>query len=292
MNAGLENKIIKRRIRGSYLLSIFSISLVLFLIGIVLFLVVESKRFSNFLKENIVFTIDLDENLSEPEILMIQKLIEAKNYVKESVYITADETAKKFSKEIGEDFMELFEANPFPPSIEVKLFSNYLNNDSLKKVEEDLSKIEGVKEIYYQKSILHLINENVRKISLIVLLISSIMFLIALTLINNTIRLLIYSKRFIIRTMQLVGASNSFIRRPFLIYSFIQGIVSSIISIFLIYLILKMCEKEFDISILSKNLETFLFLSLIIFITGICINFFSTFIAVNKYLYIETDKLY
>lgn len=292
MNTVIENKIIKRRLRGSYLLSIFSISLVLFLIGIVLFLIIETNRISNFLKENIIFTLELDENLSEPEILMIQKRIEAKSYVKESQYITADETAKKFSEEIDENLLKLLETNPFSPSIEVKLYSNYLNNDSLKKVEQDLAKIEGIKEIFYQKSLLHLVNENVKKISLFVLILSAIMLLIALTLINNTIRLLIYSKRFIIRTMQLVGASNDFIRRPFLFNSLVQGLLASIFSISLLYFILKLIEKELEGFVLIKNIDSFIVMSIIIFVISIIINFISTYVAVNKYLYIEVDKLY
>jgi len=288
----VENKIIKRKLRGSYLLSVFSISLVLFLVGIVLFLVIETKRISNFLKENIIFTIDIDENLTEPEIFLLQKRLEAKSYVKESRYISPDETAKRFAEEIGENFLDIFETNPFTPSIEIKLFSNYLNNDSLKNVEKDLKNIEGIKEIYYQKSFLHIVNENVKKISAFVLIVSFIMLLITLTLINNTIRLLIYSKRFLIRTMQLVGAGNDFIRRPFLLYSLIQGVIASLISTGLLYFIMKMIEKELEGYKLIRDVESFIILSIVIFITSIVINFVSTYVAVNRYLYIETDKLY
>lgn len=162
----------------------------------------------------------------------------------------------------------------------------------MKKVELDLAKIDGIKEIFYQKSLLHIVNENIKKISLFVLILSSVMLLIAITLINNTIRLLIYSKRFIIRTMQLVGASNDFIRRPFLFYSILQGLLSAIFSVSLLYFILKLIEKELDGFVIIRNINSLIVMAIIIFIISIIINFISTYIAVNKYLNIDVDKLY
>ncbi len=287
-----EVKIEKRRLRSSYFTSTISITLLLILLGSIGLLLLNTKRISDYVRENIIFKVILKDNIREVDIFQIQKALDAKRYVKETVYIPKEQAAVELQQELGEDFIEHIGHNPLLPSIEVKFLASYANNDSIAVIESELKEFDQIKEVYYQKNLIHTVNENVKKISLVVLIFSCFLLLIAIALINNTIRLAIYSKRFIIRTMQLVGATAGYIRRPFLFRSILQGIVGALIAMAVLVGFIYFLQNEMSGIIRLTDMTVLLLLFTIVMILGIIINWLSTYAAVSKYLRIKTDKLY
>jgi len=287
-----EAKLEKRRLRSSYFTSTVSISLLLILLGSIGLLLLNTKRLSDYVRENIIFKVILKDNIREVDIFQIQKALDAKHYVKETVYIPKEKAAIELQQELGEDFIEHIGHNPLLPSIEVKFLASYANNDSIALIENDLKEFDQIKEVFYQKNLIHTVNENVKKISFIVLIFSSFLLLIAIALINNTIRLAIYSKRFIIRTMQLVGATTGYIRRPFLFRSTIQGITGALVAMAVLSALIYFLQNEMNGIIRLNDLKVLLLLFTIVMLLGIIINWISTYAAVSKYLHIKTDKLY
>ncbi len=282
----------KTKLRSSYVTLVVSVSLVLFLLGILGIILINAKGLSDYFRENLSFSVMLDDDAKEADIRMLQKDLDAKHYVKSTEYISKDEAAVKMKEELGEDFISFLGDNPLPPSIDVYLISSYTKPDSVSKIEKYILQYPFVKEVFYQESLLFLINENVNKISLFLLVISSFLFLIALTIINNTIRLSIYSKRFLIRTMQLVGATRSFIRRPFIVQSVFHGFLAALIAMVLLSGLLYLIEKEFFLMFTFNSTNLLLLLGAALIISGILINIISTYFSVNRYLGISEDKLY
>ena len=287
-----ETNVLKRRLRSSYITSLISISLVLFMLGLVGILFINTNKISEIVKENIGFSVIMKEGIKEADILRLQKNLDATRYVKSTEYITKERAAKEFQVEYGEDFVNFLGYNPLLSSIEVKLYARFANADSVAMVEKDLKNLEQVKEIYYQKSLVHLIDQNVKRISAIILMFCGLLFVIAISLINNTIRLSVYSKRFLIHTMQLVGATSSFIRKPFLYKSILHGIYGTIIAVSLIVLTLFWAEKQLEDIVKLTDFTSVFLLCLILLIMGVVINLISTYFAVNKYLKLKTDDLF
>jgi cell division transport system permease protein len=287
-----ENGTSKAKLRSSYVTLVVSVSLVLFLLGILGLVLINAKELSDYFRESLSFSVMLDDAAKEADIRMLQKDLDAKAYVKSTEYVSKDKAAAKMKEELGEDFISFLGDNPLPPSIDVYLVSDYTNPDSVAKIEKYILLYPFVKEVYYQESLLFLINENVRKISLFLLVLSSFLFLIALTIINNTIRLSIYSKRFLIRTMQLVGATRSFIRKPFIVQSAFHGFLAALIAMTLLLALLYLIEKEFFMMFAFESTELLILLGAAIIIVGVCINIMSTYFSVNRYLSISEDKLY
>jgi cell division transport system permease protein len=287
-----ESGLSKIRLRSSYLTLVISVSLVLFLLGMLGLVLINARELSNYLRESISFQVFLDDNAKEADMRMLQKDLDAKPYVKSTKYVSKDEAAAKMKADLGEDFISFLGDNPLPPSIDVYLYAGYTSPDSVAKIEKYVKEYPFVKDVYVQESLLFLINENVRKISLFLLVISTFLFLIALTIINNTIRLSIYSRRFIIRTMQLVGATRAFIRRPFLVQSAIHGLLAALIAMSLIMGLLYLIEKEFLMMFTFESTKLLLLLGVSIIILGVLINIISTYFSVNRYLSISEDKLY
>jgi cell division transport system permease protein len=282
----------KARLRGSYLTLVISVSLVLFLLGILGLVIINAKGLSEYLRESLSFSVMLDDNAREADIRMLQKDLDAKPFVKSTEYVSKDEAAVKMKEDLGEDFISFLGDNPLPPSIDVYLYASYTNPDSVAKMEKYVMEYPFVKEVLVPESLLFLINENVRKVSLSLLIISSFLLLIAVTIINNTIRLAIYSKRFLIRTMQLVGATRSFIRKPFLIRSVYHGVIAALIAMLLLMGLLYLVEKEFLMLYSFRSTNLLVILGALIIFLGILINLVSTFFSVNRYLVISEDKLY
>jgi cell division transport system permease protein len=287
-----EQGLSKSRLTGSYLTVVISVSLVLFLLGLLGLLVVNAKQLSDYFKESLSFYIILDDNSKEADIRMLQKDLDAKPYVKSTKYVSKDEAAVMMKEDLGEDFITFLGDNPLPPSIDVYLYAGYSNTDSVSKIEKYVTEYPFVKEVQYQESLLILINENINKVSVFLLIISSFMFIISLTIINNTIRISIYSRRFVIRTMQLVGATRSFVRKPFLLQSIMQGLLSSLLAMTLIMGVLYLIEKEFFKIFAFETPQLLILLGASIIVTGILINLVSTYFSVNRYLDIPEDKLY
>jgi len=287
-----KDNVIRRRLRASYVTSVISISLVLYMLGLVGLLLLNTKKLSDYVKENIGFSIFLNDDVKEVEIFGLQKILDSKHYVKETRYITKEQAVRDFEKEWGEDFEDFLGFNPLPASVDVKLYAPYANPDSIAVIEKDILNYSGVRDVVYQKDLIYKVNNNVRRISITILAFSFLLFLIALTLINNTIRLSVYAKRFIIRTMQLVGAEHPVIRRPFLYKSFYHGSLSAIIAIGLLIGTMIMAEKQLEgiFSLKDYKISGILF-SLILFI-GILLTLISTILAVNRYLTMTTDDLY
>lgn len=287
-----ENGLSKRKLRSSYLTLVISVSLVLFLLGVMGLLLINARELSDYFRESLSFSVMLDDDAKEADIRMLQKDLDAKPYVKSTEYISKNEAAAKMKEELGEDFINFLGDNPLPPSIDVYLYAGYTSPDSVVKIEKYVLEYPFVKEVYYQESLLFLINENVKKISLFLLVISSFLFLIAITIINNTIRLSIYSKRFLIRTMQLIGATRAFIRRPFLMQSALHGLIAALVAMCLLMGLLYLIEKEFFLLFTFKSTNLLLLLGVSLIIIGILINIISTFFSVNRYLSISEDQLY
>jgi len=287
-----ENGTSKARLRSSYVTLVVSVSLVLFLLGILGLVLINARELTDYFRESLSFSIMLDDAAKEADIRMLQKDLDAKAYVKSTKYVSKDEAAINMKEELGEDFISFLGDNPLPPSIDVYLVSNYTIPDSVAKIEKYIYLYPFVKDVIVPESLLMLINENVKKISFFLIVISAFLFLIALTIINNTIRLSIYSKRFLIRTMQLVGATRSFIRRPFILQGAFHGFLAALIAMTLLMGLLYLIEKEFFMMFTFENTNLLLLLGAAITIVGVLINIISTFFSVNKYLSISEDKLY
>jgi cell division transport system permease protein len=289
-----EEKYYRRRINSSYITSVISITLVLFTLGFLGLIILHANNLSNYIKENIGFEIIMKPDTKEADIVYLQKTLDAKKYTKSTEYITRELAAKRLSETLGEDFISFLgeENNPLLPSIDVRFNAGWANNDSLAIIEQTILGNEAVKEVYYQKSLVHLINKNIRKISLILLAVSLLLLIIATALINNTIRLSVYSRRFAIRSMQLVGATQSFIRRPFVVKGIYQGILSGGIALALLSAILAAARENIpELSLLSSP-ELMMVLYAVVLLTGAIVSGISTIFAVGRYLNMKPDKLY
>ncbi len=254
-------------------------------------LILHAKKLSDFVKENIGFTIMMNQQVKEADIIQLQKTLDATEYVKSTEYITEERAAEILEEDLGEDFVS-FIGYTLPPSIEVRLKANYANNDSLQKIEAVLMQNRNVKEVYYQKSLVESINSNISKISFIILVFSGLLSIIALALINNTIRLSVYSKRFIIRTMQLVGATQRFISKPFISRSILHGIYSALTAILFLILTIYYFQREIPEVVDLQDVDMFISLFGFVLLLGVIITWISTYFAVRKYLRMKTDNLY
>ena len=283
-----------RRVAGSYAMSLVSITLVLFLLGAFAIFMLHARKLSNHVKENIGFEVVMNSDVKEANILRLQKELDAMPAVKSTEYITKEEAIERLSEDLGEDFLEWLgpEENPLLPSIDVRFHAAYANNDSIAVVEAMLLENPDVKEVYYQKSLVDLINNNIRKIAVVLMVISLILLLIAVALIRNTIRLSIYSKRFLVRSMQLVGATESFIRKPFLRQGVSQGFFGGLLAdVFLVVILYAVSKRIPDLALIRDLYDISAVLAGIVFL-GMLIAWFSTRTALDKFLKADLDKLY
>jgi cell division transport system permease protein len=286
------DKYSRRRYQSSYITTLVSITLVLFMLGILGLIVLHAQKLSDYVRENIGFRIFMKEDVREAEIIQFQKILDVTDYVKSTEYITPEEAATELTEELGEEFIDFLGYNPLPPAIDLRLVAAYANVDSLQIIEQRLLANPDVKEVYYQKSLVHLINQNIRRISLILLGFTGLLLFIAIALINNTIRLSVYSRRFIIKSMQLVGATQAFIRRPFIWSGIGQGLYSALFTMILMTGILYWLRNEFPELIVLQDFKLLGLLYAFIIVLGVIISWSSTFFAVNKYLRIKGDNLY
>ena len=284
----------KSRVAGSYFLSLMSITLVLFLLGVFALLMMHAQKLSNHLKENIGFEVVMNSNVKEANILKLQKELDDMPAVKSTEYITKEEAIRRLSEDLGEDFLQWLgnEENPLLPSIDVRFNADYANNDSIAAIKEQLLKNTDVKEIYYQKSLVGLINQNVNRISLALMVASIILLIIAITLIRNTIRLSIYSKRFLVRSMQLVGATPAYIRRPFIRSGILQGFFGALLADVFLALLLYGLYKRLPELTLVQDYTIVISIFVGIIFLGILLGGLSTRLALRKYLHADVDQLY
>ena len=283
-----------RRIAGSYAMSLVSITLVLYLLGAFAIFMMHARKLSNHVKENIGFEIVMNSDVKEANILRLQKELDAMPAVKSTEYITKEEAIARLSEDLGEDFLQWLgnEENPLLPSVDVRFHAAYANTDSIAVIETMLLENTDVKEVYYQKSLVDLINNNLRKIAIVLMAISLALLLIAIALIRNTIRLSIYSKRFLVRSMQLVGATESFIRRPFLRQGVSQGFFGGLLADALLVGILYAVSKRVPELMLVQDTTLIAIILVGIVILGMLLAWFSTRGALDKFLKADLDKMY
>jgi cell division transport system permease protein len=283
---------LKRSLFSSYFTTTLSISMILFLFGLLGLLLINGRRLSDYVMENIGVTLILKDDAREVDVLKLQKKLEATDYIKTTRYVDKATAATELKTELGENFVDFLGYNPLLSSIDVRVYAAYTNPDSLVMLEKKFLAYPEVQEVYYQRDLVKQLHANVNKISLILLSLSLLMFVIFTALINNTIRLSIYSKRFIINTMQLVGATRSFIRRPFITKGVMYGIYGAMIACFMFLVIFIFYQKELKAFLDFQNPESLALLIGGIFTLGIFISGIATFFAVNKFLRMKFDQLF
>jgi len=284
----------KRRVAGSYFMSLMSITLVLFLLGVFALLMMHAQKLSNHLKENIGFEVVMNSNVKEDRILQLQSELDAMPAVKSTEYITKEEAIRRLSDDLGEDFLQWLgnEENPLLPSIDVRFNADWANNDSINLLQAQLMKNKDIKDVYYQKSLVNLINQNVNRIGIALIIASLVLLIIAITLIRNTIRLSIYSKRFLVRSMQLVGATPAYIRRPFIRNGITQGFFGALLADAFLALLLYGLTNRLPELTFVQDYKIIVGIFVGVIILGILLGGLSTRLALRKYLHADIDQLY
>ena len=275
-----------------FITSSISTTLVLLLLGLVVFFVLGAHNLSVYVKENINFSILISDDMKESDILKLQKKLDKEPFVKETEYISKKQALREQTEAMGTDPQEFLGYNPFTASIEIKLHSDYANSDSIAKIEKKIKRKTNIQEVLYQKDLIDAVNDNIRNISLMLLSLAVILTFISFALINNTIRLTIYSKRFLIHTMKLVGASWSFIRRPFLRRNFWIGVLSAVIADAVLWgaaYWLVSYEPEL-IRVITP--EVMLLVSVAVLVFGVLITWLCALLSINKYLRMKASTLY
>ena len=287
-----KNKSLKTKIISSSASVVISLSLVLFVVGLLALILINTQRLSDYLKENVGFTIMLEDSASEIETIKLQKELEASNFTKKTTFITKEQATEELKKDLGEDFVAFLGYSPLLSSIDIKLNAAYANTDSLQKITTELTTNPIVFEAYYQKDLIDKLNSNVNRLSFFLLIFCILLFFIAFVLINNTIRLSVYAKRFSIRTMRLVGATDIFIQKPFLIKGMYQGIYSSIFAVFMLIGSIQLIQGDSKNMLNIDDLRIIGLIFIFIFLSGLVLSLFSTFFAVRKYINLNENKLY
>lgn len=280
------------RLRASYITSIISIMLVLFMIGLLGMIIIHGKKLSDYVRENISISLMLKDNIGDDLIQNYMNRLQHTSYVKQAEFISRQQAAKQLSDELGEDFVEFLGYNPLPASIDIQLKAGYANNDSIARIEKHLLASNLVKEVVYQKSLIDQVNSNISKISLVIMSFSLILLIISVILINNTIKLSIYARRFLIRSMQLVGATENFIRFPFIRRSAFHGLIAAVLADLLLVGTLYAARQRIPEIVALEDMTIFGLFFLGVMVLGVILSALSTWISVNKFLKMKIDTLY
>ena len=281
-----------KKTKTIYISTIFSIALVLLMLGMLGLILVHAKNLSNYVKENIVLNIIVDEGAKETDILAFKKELESNVAVKQTQYVNKEVAQHNLTKDLGEDFVNFLGYNPLLSTIDVYLKADYANNANIDALKKKIETNPIVKEVVYQSSLIDMVNKNISTISLIVLGFAIILLIIAIALINNTIRLAIFSQRFLIKSMQLVGATKNFIRKPFILVAALHGLIASFIAIIILLGFLYYAQKEIPEILILRNYTEFGIVFLGMVIIGIFITSISTLFAVSRYLRLKIYDLY
>jgi len=281
-----------KKTKSIYISTVFGIAMVLLMVGLLGLILVHANKLSRYVKENIVVNVYVDEGAHEADVFQLQKQIDANPMVKQTQYVSKELAARNLQKDLGEDFVKFLGYNPLSQSLDVYLKAEYANNTGIAKFKAELLKNPLVKEVKYQQSLVDQMNQNLTSISLIILGFTAIFIILSVALINNTIRLAIYSQRFLIKSMQLVGATKSFIRKPFILYGVWHGILGALIAVLILMLTLYLTQKEIPDLIVLQDYTEFIIVFVVVIGLGIFISAFSTFLAVNKYLRLKIYNLY
>lgn len=282
----------KRKLISSYFSVVLSIGLVLFLLGILGLLVLNTKKMADHFKEQITISVFLKENAKEVEVDQLQKSLAMAEYTKTATYVSKEEAAEQHSKEIGENFIDFLGYNPLKNSIDVQLNADFVSPEQIEEIATGISKKNYVDEVSYDKPLVGLLSENVKKISFWILVASAIFTFIAVLLINSSIRLSIYSKRFIIKTMQMVGATKIFIRRPFLWTNIKLGMLGAVLALLALGGVLYYLDANFTEFNILQDSTLLIILFVSVFVLGVLISLISTYFATQRFLNLRTDELY
>ncbi len=287
-----ETNIGSGRLRSSFITSIVSISLVLFMIGLLGLLLLDSKKISDYVKEHVQLTVYLQDDSKEADINMLLKSLTEKPYVKSAQYISKQQALDSLKRDLGEDAVSMIESNPLPSSIDLSLNAAYANPESLKSIADGIGQNKIVREVSYQRTEVDRMNENFRTVAMVILVFCGLLLIIAIALINNTIRLSLFAKRFLIKSMQLVGATKGFIRKPFIGRGLINGLYASIIACILLSGLIYLIQREMPELRQLQDWKIIGTLFIAITVFGLLLSGISTFMAVNRYLRLKLDDLF
>jgi len=282
----------KRKLISSYFSVVLSIGLVLFLLGILGLLVLNTKKLADHFKEQITISVFLKDNAKEVEVDQLQKSLAMAEYTKKAIYVSKEQAAEQHSEEIGENFLDFLGYNPLKNSIDVQLKADYVSTEKIAEIAEEISSRDYIEEVSYDKPLITLLNDNVKKISFWILVASGIFTFIAVLLINSSIRLSIYSKRFIIKTMQMVGATKTFIRRPFIWTNIKLGVLGAVLALIALGFVIYYVNINFPELNLFQEPAILIILFASVFLLGVLISLISTFFATQRFLNLRTDDLY
>lgn len=282
----------RRRLRNAYLSSVISISLVLLLVGVASMLLVNAKAVSDYFKENMQVSVMMKQNVSDESALEFRETLEGRKYIKNTVFVSKEQGQRELAAQLGDDFLDVFETSPIPVSIDITLEADYVSSDSLEVVKNDISKSSLVDEVVYQRSLVDALNANLSKISLVLGVFIALLLFISFVLINNTVRLNVFARRFTIHTMKLVGATRSFIRSPFLVQSAFQGIFAAFMAIIVLVGLMFLLRREFAQLFEIFRMDMLLIVMGIIIAAGLAICLISTYFVVNKLISLRKDELY
>jgi cell division transport system permease protein len=287
-----KNNMAQGALRSSYLSTVISTALVLFITGVLSVLILNAKKVSDYFKENILINFVIKGQAEEAEIKKFADELAAHPAIKAVTIVSKEEAAEKLSKDLGEDFVSFLGANPLLPTVDVSIKADYAEKQVIRSLIDQFSTSPIVMEVRYDETLTEALASNIKKISLIIIAFGSLLFFIMMALINNTIRLTMYAKRFLIKSMQLVGATRGFIRKPFVIRGILNGIYGAIIANLLLVLLLYFTQKHFTDLFGLQDVTFMLTLFTIVLITGVLISGISTWFAVNRYLRKSFDELF
>lgn len=287
-----ENKIMRRRLRNAYLSSVISISLVLLLVGVASLLLVNAKAISDYFKENMQVSVMLKQTIDESEGLKYKEELDRQPFIRSSAFVSREQGRYEMEQLLGEGFLDVFETAPIPVSIDITLNAEYVSADSIEVVKARILDSQFVEEVVYQRSLVDALNANLSKISMVLSIFIALLLFISFVLINNTVRLNVFARRFTIHTMKLVGATRSFIRAPFLVQSLFQGVFAAVVSILALVGGLYFVCNEFEQLFEVFRMELLLVVLGIVLVSGMLICLLSTWMVVNKLLSLNKDELY
>lgn len=287
-----ENRLIRRRLAGAWLSTVISISLVLLLVGVAGLLVANARSVSDYFKENMQVSVLMKQEVGDDEAMEYVSDLDAKPFIKSTTFVSREQGAKEMTDLLGEDFLNVFEAAPIPVSVDVTLKADYVSSDSLEVVKNEIMKSPLVDDVVYQQSLVDKLNTNLRKISMVLGVFIVLLLFISFVLINNTVRLNVFSRRFTIHTMRLVGATKSFIRAPFLVQAVFQGLFSALLATLMLVGILFFVRSEFAQLFEVFRLDMLLIVIGVEILAGVLICVVSTALVVGRLVSLSKDELY
>lgn len=292
METSESSNVSYKRVKTVYYSTVISIALVCAMIGLLGLIVTQTYTLSKYVKENIVLNVIVNEHAQYASIDSLQHAIGLHPYVKEFKYISKEDAAKSLSEDLGEDFIKFLGYNPLLPTVEIKLKAEYAQNKEITILKDELEQSPVVKEIHYQKNLVSSINDNIRVITLVLLIFVGLLLIISVGLINHSLRLVVYAQRFIIKSMQLIGATKGFIRKPYLFYGLVHGFLGGTIAVMMLSLVIYLMKEQVPEITMLYNYNQIMLIFLGIIVGGIVLAIVSSFFAVNRFLRLKIHELY